>query len=106
MGSCLCKEKKSRSSRSAANGDDSYRRSTRGRENCRGNQTDPNDKRAVTGRASPESGSRENNVSFGGAIEGSNIVNISNDRSVTRLSSQSKYEIKILRYLKCLLGNY
>ena len=106
MGSCLCKEKKSKSSRSEANGDDSYRRSTRGRENCRGNQTDPNDKRAVTGRASPESGSRENNVSFGGAIEGSNIVNISNDRSVTRLSSQSKYEIKILRYLRGLNVRY
>ena len=89
MGSCLCKEKKSRSSRSAGNGDESYQRSTRGR-GTRNNQTDPNDKRSVTRGRSPESGSRENNVSFGGAIEGSNIVNISIDRSVTRLSSQSK----------------
>ena len=92
MGSCLCKEKKSRSARSAGNGDDSYTRSTRGRDGggCRGNQTEPNDKRSVTGRRSPESASRENNISFGGAIEGSNIVNISTDRSITRLSSQSK----------------
>ena len=95
MGSCLCKEKKSKSSRSASgNGDESYSRSTRGVGNCRGNQTQPNDKRSGEGRrSSPETGRNERDISLGGGggAEGSNIVNISNDRSVTRLSSQSKF---------------
>ena len=101
MGSCLCKEKKSKSSRSAGNGDESYSRSTRGAGNCRGNQTQPNDKRSAEGRRSPETGRNDHDLSLGGgAAEGSNIVNISNDRSITRLSSQSKSKLNFNHQFK------
>ena len=93
MGSCLCKEKKAKASRTAGSGDESYIRRTRGG-GCRGNQTDPNDKRvggggSITGRSS-ETLNEENLVPVGGVTESSNIPIGSSRQPVRRLSSQGE----------------
>ena len=88
MGSCLCKEKKTKSSRSAGGGEESYARSTRGG-GCRGNQTGPHDKRTRAGGRSTDIVNEENDVTLGGAVEDRSIEIFPNDQSGNRLSSQS-----------------
>ena len=88
MGSCLCKEKKAKSSRSSGNGEEGYVRSTRGG-GCRGNQTDPRDKRTRVGRRSSEIINEENAVTMGGLVQDNNLETFTNDRSITRSSSES-----------------
>ena len=93
MGSCLCKDKKSKSSRSAENAEESYARGARGA--CRGNQTDPNDKRAqgTSSTRSPEMALDENSINTGGIVATEiNITSASSGRhTINRLSSQSKH---------------
>ena len=67
MGSCLCKEKKTKSSRTAGGGEESYARSTRG-VGFRGNQTDTRDKRARAGGRSSDIVNEECEVTPDGAV--------------------------------------
>ena len=95
MGSCLCKEKKSKSSRAAGHGDDNS--NNRG---SSGYQTQSNDRRrrAVErslGRSPSETTHEDDtyrcdrNITLGVASEDNNVVTVSSIHPVTRLSSQS-----------------
>ena len=98
MGSCLCKEKKTKSSRTAGGGEESYARNTTGG-GFRGNQTDTRDKRARAGARSSDIINEERDVTPGGAVPDIQALQdrdvqalqeiFRNDRSVTRLNSES-----------------
>ena len=100
MGSCLFRNKNSWSHQSGGNGDFSnidYYQITRGEE-TRGVSQAPVEKRSLqeileTVTRSSDSESLENSTSSGDVIKDLNIGNVSNDRIVTRLCSQSKYTI-------------
>ena len=93
MGSCLCKEKlrrKAKSSRSAGNNcDETYTRTTRVG-SSRDNQNDPGNKRTGVGRRTSDTENGENIlIQGGGGGAAEDIITISNDHPITRLSSQS-----------------
>ena len=101
MGSCLFRNKNSWSHQSGGNGDfsniDYDYQITRGEE-TRSVRKEPGEKRSLqeileTVTRSSDSESLENSTSSGDVIKDSNIGNISNDRTVTRLCSQSEYTI-------------
>ena len=100
MGCCLFRNKNSWSHQSGGNGDFSnidYYQITRGKE-TRSIRKEPCDRRPLqeiieTVTRSSDSENLENSTFSGDVIKDLDIGNISNDRTVTRLCSQSKYTI-------------
>ena len=98
MGSCLCREKKTKSSRSAGGGEESYARSTRGG-GRRSNQTGPHDKRPRAGGRSSDIANEENDVTLGGTVEDRSIQTAPNHRPAPNNRSSSESMCRIFKYI-------
>ena len=100
MGCCLCRDKNSSSNQSAGNGDLSNCQITTGEESsCV--RKEASDKRSLleileTVKRSADSESMENGICSGEVIKDANTEIISNDRTLTRPYSQSKYTVQNL----------